>query len=68
MPKKRLTKKPKKWYNSETVTKQEPAMTQFLIRLIDAIPTPTPEQGDRAVMYTCIFGLGFIVGMLAFGG
>ena len=43
-------------------------MTQFLIRLIDAIPTPTPEQGDRAVMYTCLFGFGFIVGMLAFGG
>ena len=38
--------------------------TKFIIRLIDAIPTPTPEQGDRWVTYTCIFGFGFILGML----
>lgn len=43
-------------------------MTNFLIRIIDAIPTPTPEQGDRAVMYTCTFIAGFILGMLVYGG
>ena len=43
-------------------------MTNFLIRLIDAIPTPTPEQGDRAVTMTCIVGFGFILGMLVTGG
>ncbi len=42
-------------------------MTNFLIRLIDAIPTPTPEQGDRAVMYTCTFAAGFIFCMLVNG-
>ena len=42
-------------------------MTNFLIKLIDAIPTPTPEQGDRAVMYTCAFVSGFIVCMLVNG-
>lgn len=42
--------------------------TKFIIRLIDAIPTPTPEQGDRWVTYTCIFGFGFILGMLVTGG
>jgi len=42
-------------------------MTNFLIQLIDAIPTPTPEQGDRAVMYTCTFVAGFIVCMLVNG-
>jgi hypothetical protein len=26
------------------------------------------EFADRAVMYTCLFGLGFVVGMLIFGG
>jgi len=39
-----------------------------LEQLIEAIPVPTPEQGDKLVGYTCIFALGFIVGMLAFGG
>jgi hypothetical protein len=43
-------------------------MTNFLIRVIDAIPTPTPEQGDRAVNLTLAFVAGFIVAMLAFGG
>lgn len=42
-------------------------MTNFLIKLVDAIPTPTPEQGDRAVMYTCAFAAGFIVCMLVNG-
>ena len=42
-------------------------MTNFLTKLIDAIPTPTPEQGDRAVMYTCAFAAGFIVCMLVNG-
>jgi hypothetical protein len=27
-----------------------------------------PEFGDKMVLYTCIFGLGFVVGMLCFGG
>jgi len=38
-----------------------------LEELVDAIPVPTPEQGDRWVGYVCIFGLGFITAMLAFG-
>jgi hypothetical protein len=42
--------------------------SRFIIRLLDAIPTPTPEQGDRWVTYTCIFGFGFILGMLVTGG
>jgi hypothetical protein len=42
-------------------------MTNFLIKLVDAIPTPTPEQGDRAVMYTCTFAAGFIFCMLVNG-
>ena len=42
-------------------------MTNFLTRLIDAIPVPTPEQGDRAVMYTCTFAAGFIFCMIAYG-
>jgi uncharacterized protein involved in exopolysaccharide biosynthesis len=43
-------------------------MTNFLIRVIDAIPTPTPEQGDRAVNLMLAFVAGFILAMLAFGG
>ncbi len=43
-------------------------MTNFLKRAIDAIPTPTPEQGDYAVNLTLAFVAGFIVAMLAFGG
>jgi len=43
-------------------------MTNFLIRLIDAIPTPTPEQGDRAVNLTLAFVAGFILAMLVYGG
>jgi hypothetical protein len=42
-------------------------MTNFLTRLIDAIPVPTPEQGDRFVTYTCVFGLGFVFCMLVNG-
>lgn len=42
-------------------------MTQFLARLIDAIPTPTPEQGDRAVNLTLAFVAGFILAMLVYG-
>jgi len=40
----------------------------FLQRLIDAIPSIDPETGDRWVTYTCIFGFGFILGMLVYGG
>jgi hypothetical protein len=42
-------------------------MTNFLARLIDAIPTPTPEFGDRMVNYTLAFACGFITCMIAFG-
>ena len=42
-------------------------MTQLLTKLLDAIPVPTPEQGDRFVGYVCVFGLGFITCMLVFG-
>jgi hypothetical protein len=44
-----------------------PNMTKFLNRVIDAIPTPTPEQGDRAVNLTLVFVAGFIFAMLVFG-
>ena len=27
----------------------------MLAKLIDAIPVPSPEAGDRAVMYMCAF-------------
>jgi len=43
-------------------------MTNFLMRIIDTIPTPDPELGDRAVTYFCVFGFGFILGMLVYGG
>ena len=43
-------------------------MTDFLTRIIDAIPTPTPEQGDRAVNLTLAFVAGFILAMLVYGG
>jgi hypothetical protein len=43
-------------------------MTNFFIRLIDSIPTPSPETGDRMVNLTLAFVAGFIVAMLAFGG
>jgi len=43
-------------------------MTNFLIRMIDAIPTPDPEVGHTVVTYFCVFGFGFILGMLVYGG
>ena len=42
-------------------------MTNFLTRIIDAIPTPTPEQGDRAVNLALAFVAGFITAVLAYG-
>lgn len=39
----------------------------MLAKLIDAIPVPSPESGDRAVMYMCAFGAGFVVCLLANG-
>ena len=36
-------------------------------RLIDAIPTPSPETGDYAVNLTLAFTAGFILAMLTFG-
>ncbi len=39
----------------------------MLRKLIDAIPTPTPEQGDYAVNLTLAFVAGFITAVLAYG-
>ena len=36
--------------------------------IIDMIPTPTPEQGDKMVNLMLAFVAGFIVGLLVFGG
>ena len=43
-------------------------MKNNLVKIIDGIPTPTPEQGDRAVNLMLAFVAGFIVAMLVFGG
>ena len=43
-------------------------MTNLLTRIIDVIPTPTPEQGDRAVNLTLAFIAGFILAMQVYGG
>ena len=43
-------------------------MTKFFERLIDAIPTPSPETGDKAVNLTLAFVAGFILAMLVYGG
>jgi hypothetical protein len=40
---------------------------QFLRNIIDAIPTPTPEQGDCAVNLMLAFVSGFIFAILVFG-
>ena len=42
-------------------------MTRLLIKLLDAIPVPSPEQGDRLVGYVCVFGLGFCVAIIVLG-
>ncbi len=39
----------------------------MLRRIIDAIPTPTPEQGDYAVNLMLAFVAGFITAVLAYG-
>ena len=39
----------------------------MLRTLIDAIPTPSPETGDKMVNLTLAFAAGFILAMLAFG-
>lgn len=36
--------------------------------IIDMIPTPSPELGDKLVNLTLAFVAGFIVAMLVFGG
>jgi hypothetical protein len=36
--------------------------------LIDMIPTPTPEQGDKMVNLALAFVAGFIVALLIYGG
>ena len=42
-------------------------MKNNLVKIIDSIPTPTPEQGDRAVTLACSFVTGFIFAILVFG-
>lgn len=42
-------------------------MTDFCAKMLDAIPVPSPEAGDRAVMYTCTFIAGFVFCMLVNG-
>jgi hypothetical protein len=42
-------------------------MTRLLTRLLDAIPVPSPEQGDRLVGLTCAFGLGVCLALLVLG-
>lgn len=36
--------------------------------IIDMIPTPSPELGDKLVNLTLAFVAGFIVAMLVFAG
>ena len=42
-------------------------MTNFLTKLIDAIPTPSPALGDKLVNLTLAFACGFITCMIAHG-
>ena len=42
-------------------------MKNNLVKIIDSIPTPTPEQGDRAVTLVGAFVAGFIFAILIFG-
>jgi hypothetical protein len=39
-----------------------------LVKIIDSIPTPTPEQGDRALNLMLAFVAGFIFALLVYGG
>ncbi len=42
-------------------------MRNNLVRVIDSIPVPIPEQGDRAVTLFCSFVAGFIFAIVVFG-
>jgi hypothetical protein len=42
-------------------------MTNFLTKLLDAIPVPTPEFGDRMVNLALAFACGFIFCMIVNG-
>lgn len=42
-------------------------MKNNLVRAINSIPVPTPEQGDRAITLACSFIAGFIFAILVFG-
>ena len=42
-------------------------MKNNLVKIVDSIPVPTPEQGDRAVTLVCAFVAGFIFAILVFG-
>lgn len=42
-------------------------MKTNLIKIVDSIPTPTPEQGNHALALTLAFVTGFIFAMLILG-
>jgi hypothetical protein len=42
-------------------------MKNNLVKIIDSIPIPTPEQGDNAVNLALAFVAGFIFAILVFG-
>lgn len=43
-------------------------MKRFLENIVDAIPTPSPETGDKMVNLMLAFVAGFIVALLIYGG
>jgi hypothetical protein len=42
-------------------------MKNNLIRSINSIPTPTPEQGDRVVTLSLAFVAGFLFAIVVYG-
>jgi hypothetical protein len=40
----------------------------MLRKIIDGIPTPNPETGDKVVNLALAFIAGFIVALLVYGG
>lgn len=42
-------------------------MKNNLVKIVDSIPVPIPDQGDRAVTLACSFVAGFIFAILVFG-
>ena len=43
-------------------------MKNYFVKIVDSIPVPTPELGDKLVDLTLAFTAGFIIAMLVFGG